>query len=168
MCLNLLINERMRLPYNLKVIKMLRPRYGRVVLDDGRTISGIKRVGLMTPFQTEEVVFKDGVFEQKADPAMIKPGPSNHVYYGIHSLYTRFQWDNTFHPDLICRWAVIPAGTDIYVGDKYDVVSSRLLVFETYGDFLLYEEKHGTAKDLIINYKSFTEPYIKDATIVKD
>lgn len=160
----------MRLPYNLRVLKMLRPIYGRVVLNDGRTISGRKTVGFMTPFQREEVVFKDGVFEQEADPAMIKPDSDNHVYYGIHSLYSRIRWDNTFHPDLICRLAVIPAGTDIYVGDKYDVVSSKLLVFETYGDFLLYEEKHGTAKDLIINYKtsSFTEPYIADATIVKE
>lgn len=165
----------MRLPYNLKVLKMLRPIYGRVILNDGRTIGNIKRrSGAMTPFQREEVVFKDGVFEQEADPAMIKPDSNNHVYYGIHSLYNRIQWDNTFHPDLMCRLAVIPAGTDIYVGDKYDIVSSKLLVFETYGDFLLYEEKHGTAKDLIINYKnsentsSFTEPYIADATIVKE
>ena len=163
----------MRLPYNLKVYKMLTPTYGRVVTDEGRTLSGIRQIGFITPFQRAEVVFKDGVFEQEADPNMIKPDYNNDVYYGIHSFHN--QWECEYASRLYgstYRWAVIPAGTDIYVGIN-DIVSSKLLVFETYDDLVKYEEKHGKARGLIMDYKvpesptTLPEPYIKDATIVE-
>ena len=164
----------MRLPYNLKVYKMIRPKYGRVVLDEGRTLSGIRQIGFITPFQREKVEFKDGVFEQEADPNMIKPDYNNDVYYGIHSFHN--QWECEYASRLYgstYRWAVIPAGTDIYVGIN-DIVSSKLLVFETYDDLVKYEEKHGTARGLIMDYKvpesptTLPEPYIKDATIIDE
>lgn len=168
-----MIKYRMRFPYNLKTFKMVMTRYGRVVLADG-TVSGIKPVGFFTPFQREEVVFKDGVFEQEADPNMIKPDYNNDVYYGIHSFHDQWECEKACRLYAFTyRWAVIPAGTDIYVGIN-DIVSSKLLVFETYDDLVKYEEKHGAARSLVIDYKdpespmTLPEPYIKDATIIDD
>ena len=174
MCLNLMIKYRMRLPYNLKVFKMLMPTYGRVVSNEGRTVSGIRLVGFITPFQRNEVAFKDGVFEQEADPNMIKPDYKNAVYYGIHSFHD--QWECEYASRLYgstYRWAVIPAGTDIYVGIN-DIVSSKLLVFETYADLIKYEENYGTAMALVVSHKSaeypteFHEPYIENATVIEE
>ncbi len=174
MCLNLMIKYRMRLPYNLKVFKTLMPTYGRVVLHDG-TVSGIKLVGYITPFQREEVEFKDGVFEQEAEPDMIKPDYKNAVYYGIHSYYDQCECERTTRLlNGTYRWAVIPAGSDFYVGSNCDIVSSKLLVFETYADLIKYEENYGTAMALVVSHKGakyiteFHEPYIENATIVEE
>ena len=168
MCLNLMIKYRMRLPYNLKTFKMLMTRYGRVVLADG-TVSGIKMVGFITPFQREEVDFKDGVCEQKADPNMIKPDYNNDVYYGIHSFHNQWECEKACRLySFTYRWAVVPAGSDFYVGINGDIVSSQLLVFETYDDLVKYEEKHGTARGLVMGYKVPENPIVKDATIIEE
>lgn len=170
-----MIKYRMRLPYNLKVFKMLMPTYGRVVSNEGRTVSGIRLVGFITPFQRNEVAFKDGVFEQEADPNMIKPDYKNAVYYGIHSYYDQWECERTtklFNGTY--RWAVIPAGSDFYVGINGDIVSSKLLVFETYADLIKYEENYGTAMALVVSHKSaeypteFHEPYIENATVIEE
>lgn len=166
MCLTLMVKYRMRLPYNLKVFKMLMPTYGRVVLNDG-TVSSVRMVGFVTPFQREEVVFKDGIFEQNANPSMIKPDYKNDVYYGIHSYYN--QWDCDKHTRILnstYRWAVIPAGSDFYVGICGDIVSSKLLTFETYADLVTYEKKYGTAIELVVSNES--APYVENATIVEE
>ena len=174
MCLSLLIKHRMRLPYSLKVSKLLLPRYW-FALDDGRTVSDVKPERFITPFQREEVVFKDGVFMQEADPVMIKPDYKNDVYYGIHSYYNK--WECEWRMNLlnsVCKWAVIPAGSDFYVGNNGDIVSSKLLIFQTYEDLLTYEENYGTAMELVVSHKGakdpteINEPYIEDATIVEE
>lgn len=95
------------------------------------------------------VNFEDGKAELSIDNERLKPNMWDDVHYGIHSYYDMLVCVNMAdlfkYKDYL---AVIPAGTPFYVGNGFDIVSSKLLIFESLKDFNNYEEKYGKTTPL--------------------
>lgn len=135
MCLHLKLKKRFCVSYDIMVYK---------VLNDHNTHN------IVTPYQNTPVNFdNDGMAELSIDSERLKPNMWDCVHYGIHSYYDMlacFNMADMFrYKDYL---AVIPAGTPFYVGDCLDIVSSKLLIFESLKDLDSYEEKHGKTTPL--------------------
>ena len=93
-----------------------------------------------TPFQNIQINFKDGKYLQKAggNGAHLKKRSDWRVNQGIHSVYSTFSRDSTV------KWfhAIIPKGVNFFIGDHDDVVSERLLLFETEKDYENYRKNN--------------------------
>lgn len=92
-----------------------------------------------TPFQFVQVKFKDGQLLQKAsgNGAHLGKRKSWEVNQGIHSVTCRTRYEFLKSHRTVTKWhyAVIPKGTNFFIGDSDDVVSEKLLVFETAKDY---------------------------------
>lgn len=158
MCLTLKFNTRFCVSYDIKVYKML---------------NAWDRRKIITPYQHTPVDFKDGKFELWIDDKELKPNFWNDVYRGIHSYQDLTESSNISR--LLCYklyYAVIPAGTPFYVGIDGDVVSSKLIIFETYVDFCKYEEENGKISPLKAKPSGAKYDiefgYVKEGEIVKE
>ena len=135
MCLTLKFKTRFCVSYDILVFKML---------DNSNPFN------IITPYQKRPVRFNDGVSELWIHEEDLKPSVWNNVNQGIHSFFDvhwcrqRSRMCNT-----MTYYAIIPAGVPFYVGIDFDVVSSRLLIFETAEDLNRYEEKNGKASPLM-------------------
>lgn len=91
----------------------------------------VKYNAYSTPFQGTEVKFKDGKYLQKAsgNGAHLTKRVHWAVNQGIHSVVKKT------HFKLFWHHAVIPKGTNFFLGENDDVVSEKLLVFETDKDY---------------------------------
>ena len=134
MCLTLKLKNRFCLSYDILVHKMLNDRQTN---------------NIITPYQRMCVNFENGKAELWINDDDLKPNIWEDIHQGIHSFYDLYE----------CRlrammfgfspyYAIIPAGTPFYVGNTFDVVSSKLIIFETGEDLAKYEEKNGKATPL--------------------
>lgn len=150
MCLEMKFRTRFCAPYDIAVYKMLEDI----------------RVPIRTPYQGEEIIFNDGVFEQSIPDEELKPNMWGDVHRGIHSLRSRFGFLDESTKSCTLYYAVIPAGTPFYVGKYDDVVSSRLLIFESMDYFNKYEAENGKARPLKV--KETTNDIFPEGEIVEE
>ena len=90
-----------------------------------------------TPFRGKKIVFKDGKYLMKAggNGAHLGYRKSFLVNQGIHSYYNLSYAFYLNTSD--CQFeSVIPKGTNYFIGKNGDVVSEKLLIFETKENFL--------------------------------
>ena len=95
----------------------------------------------VTPVQQHPVKFKNGVAEISVEEfgTSLSSCGETVVEEGIHSFTQSCHangWGAKPH------FAVVPAGTEFYFGSASDMVSKKLLVFETEEDFEIYKETH--------------------------
>ena len=121
---------------------------------------------IITPYQKRPVRFNDGVSELWINDEDLRPSCWADVHQGIHSFYDLF-WcrKRSRMCNNMTYYAIIPAGTPFYVGSDLDVVSSRLLIFETTDDFYSYEEKNGKSSSLCV--EALGKDMIPEGKVVK-
>lgn len=102
-----------------------------------------------TPFQFVQVKFKNGQLLQKAsgNGAHLGKRKSWEVNQGIHSVTCRTRYEFSNNHFIKWHYAVIPKGTNFFIGDFDDVVSERLLVFETKEYYEEYCKNNNVKKD---------------------
>ena len=107
-----------------------------------------EQIGYYTPIMNIKINFPNGKCIQKANGngAHLEKRITDCVQLGIHSLkfdtifksnYAKLEANNIY-----LHYAIIPKGTNYFIGDKGDVVSENLLVFETNKDFENYCENN--------------------------
>lgn len=110
-----------------------------------------------TPFQFIQVQFKDGQLLQKAsgNGAHLGKRTSWEVNQGIHSVTCMNKYEFSKNHNVFIKWhyAVIPKGTNFFIGDYDDVVSERLLVFETKECYEEYCKNNNVKKNWFDNKK---------------
>lgn len=121
---------------------------------------------MTTPFQYEPVKFKDGIFIMKPRKAwpfeaqkygtIDKSGQDDtQIKYGIHSYYDEYAADGEMEYARQHYWdfklfkAIIPPRAKYYVGREGDIVSSKLIVFETDEAYEKYVAEHYPKKKVI-------------------
>jgi len=90
---------------------------------------------LLTPFQSEVIVFKNGIAIQETDN--FGYGSSGKIFEGIHSYQKHF--------DLLYGrfyYSIIPKGTQYYIGDIDDLVSLKLIIFKNRFRYWKYKIFH--------------------------
>lgn len=94
-----------------------------------------------TPFQYCTIKFKNGMCKMQSSLEYTK-----NISFGIHGLYsektanrmsTCFTDSNTTK-----HWAIIPKGSEFFIGVDADIVSNNLLVFKTREDYRKYRKEH--------------------------
>lgn len=100
----------------------------------------VDHISYYTPFQGVEVKFKDGQCLKKANGngAHLGKRINWEINQGIHSMLSRTHY--VFSKGSRTKWfhAVIPKGTNYFIGTKDDVVSEKLLIFESDKDYENY------------------------------
>lgn len=96
---------------------------------------------ICTPYQYTPIAFdKDGMCVLKSElvKRVVAGTEYNPVYgiaQGIHAFYLR--WRGTFNSKMFedtmmrCHWAIIPKGSEYYVGDDDSIASNELIIFKT-------------------------------------
>lgn len=97
--------------------------------------------GYVTPFINATILFKNGVCIQQCDKFGIscsKDGINKlYIFEGIHSsIYDIF--DNFY----CFKIAIIPKGTQYYVGNDNDLVSLKLIIFKNKFRYWIYKTFH--------------------------
>lgn len=117
----------------------------------------IKYNAYSTPFQGVEVKFKDGKCLQKAsgNGAHLTKRAHWAVNQGIHSVLKKTHFRSFSNS----KWyhAVIPKGTNFFLGEYDDVVSEKLLVFETDKDYEDYCKNNEVKTEWWYDYCSKNE-----------
>lgn len=90
---------------------------------------------LLTPFQSEVIVFKNGIAIQETDN--FGYSFSDRIFEGIHSYQKRFDFSyGRFY------YSIIPKGTQYYIGDNDDLVSLKLIIFKNWFRYWIYKIFH--------------------------
>ena len=100
-----------------------------------------------TPYQNFPVYFEDGKcvmntphfsYERNGRHTIVKEGI--HSYYKrFKAEYTEFSFNHYFGTKMY--YAIIPKGTNYYIGNSGNVVSTELIIFKTKEDYKKYVEK---------------------------
>lgn len=102
----------------------------------------------VTPFQRRAVIFKNKICNLKAELGL--EGQSDRLFYvstGIHSCRTtrkaiRVLDDSFIEPThYSIKHAIIPKGSEYFIGAENDLVSNNLLIFETKEAYKAYRKK---------------------------
>lgn len=151
MCLTLKFKTRFCVSYDILVFKML---------NNSNTFN------IVTPYQRRPVRFNDGVSELWINEEDLRPNAWNDVNQGIHSFYDFWSCRRMSRMcNNMTYYAIIPAGTPFYVGIDLDVVSSRLIIFESVDVFNRYEETHGKTSSLYV--EALSKAMIPEGKVVK-
>ena len=100
-----------------------------------------------TPYQNFPVYFNKGKCVIKTPHfSYERNGYRTIVKEGIHSYYKKFKAENIELSYKFCfgtqkHYAIIPKGTNYYIGTAGDIVSTELIVFETEEHYKKYVEK---------------------------
>ena len=103
-------------------------------------IYGTKKI--CTPYQNYSINFVDGKCVMAS-----KMGKNKYnVDVGIHSYITEERIKKTcdFFPEtkMTKHWAVIPKGSEYFIGDREDIVSNNLIIFKSREHFRKYKKEH--------------------------
>lgn len=113
-----------------------------------------------TPYQNVPVYFKNGKcvmntphfsYERNGNRTIIKEGI--HSYYRrIKAEYVELSYNHCFGTKMY--YAIIPKGTEYYIGTNEDIVSTELIIFKTQEDYQKHKKK--TEKICIIDVDSLS------------
>ena len=96
-----------------------------------------------TPYQYFPITFIYGMCILNA---VLEKEKNFYVNIGIHSFSKEKRCDNTcsifIENEMKKHWAVIPKGSEYFVGIDDDIVSDNLIIFNTREDFEKYESKN--------------------------
>jgi len=117
-----------------------------IVLHDIKCYKKLKRCTTTmyeTPFVHSKILFKNGIYIQQCDKFGISCNDFDinewHIFEGIHSLVYN-PWHLSFpHCSKI---AIIPKGTEFYIGNCNDLVSLKLIIFKNRFRYWIYKIFH--------------------------
>ena len=106
-----------------------------------------KADGYFTPYVGKEIKFSNGIATQSYRRFTWGDNKKTSIARGIHSFSEEFEASRVamqFHHSCNTKkfYAVIPKGSHIFIGIEGDIVSDKLLIFESDMDFRYYKIKH--------------------------
>ena len=100
-----------------------------------------------TPFIRSIIRFKDGVCIQQCDKFGISCSEDDvnrwYIFEGIHSIAYDFPFDSAY----CSKIAIIPKGTEFYIGKSDDLVSLKLIIFKNRFRYWIYKIFHNKIQE---------------------
>lgn len=98
-----------------------------------------------TPFQNVNIFFDNGECVMEKIPNIVPKRVDGHreIGKGLHSFYKKRPANTliTYFPQTKIYYAIIPKGSEYYIGTNGEIVSNNLMVFETKEDYQKYKKK---------------------------
>ena len=98
-----------------------------------------------TPFQNVNIFFDNGKCVMEKIPNIVpkRVNGRREIEKGLHSFYKKTPANtlSAYFPRTEIYYAMIPKGSEYYIGINGEIVSNNLIVFETQKDYQKYKKK---------------------------
>ena len=102
---------------------------------------------IRTPYKYYPIVFVNG---KCIISSVLTTNGGLYANFGVHAFRTEEKIKRTCdffsETKMTKHWAVIPKGSEYYIGQKEDIVTNELIVFKTREDFRKYRKEHKYTK----------------------
>ena len=102
---------------------------------------------ICTPYMYYPIVFVNG---KCIISSVLLTNSKPYVDFGVHAFVNEEKIKSTcdFFPEtkMTKHWAIIPKGSEYYLGQEEDIVTNELIVFKTREEFRKYRREHKCTK----------------------